>query len=85
MLPAELSFLSPNSLHIALSVSDLKCRIRYIATFLGSFTCPLTDVFKSVTDTPYSAHTTSIMLSDSGANNRDSGTSICLFLIKKHS
>ena len=37
MLPAELSFLSPNSSHIVLNVSPLKCLIKYIATFLGSF------------------------------------------------
>jgi hypothetical protein len=70
MLPAELSFLSPNSSHIVHNVSPLKCLIKYIATFLGSFNCPLIDIRKSDIDTLYFVQTTAIILSVSGANNR---------------
>ena len=63
-----------------LNVSPLKCLIKYIATFLGSFNCPLIDIRKSDIDTLYFVQITAIILSVSGAKNRDSGTSICFFL-----
>ncbi len=40
-------FLSPKSFHIVLNASHLKCLIKCIATFLGSFICPLIDIRKS--------------------------------------
>jgi hypothetical protein len=43
MLPAELSFLSPNSSHIVLNVSPLKCLI-----LLEMFASPLESEFKKM-------------------------------------
>ncbi len=60
----------------------LNVSLNTLQHFLAHLIVLFIDIRKSDIDTLYFVQTTAIIFSVSGANNRDSGTSICFFLIK---